>query len=58
MVVLSRIIFAVAITFAVPAFLDFVIYSCKSAPKNATMTTRFWFIGFVCSIYVIYRMLP
>lgn len=53
-----KILLAVAIAFSVPTYIDFIIYSIKSAPKNATMTIQFWITGFLCSIHVIYRMLP
>ena len=53
-----KLIFAAAIAFSSISLADFVIYSAREAPKSANFTRGFWFFGFLCSIYVIYQVLP
>jgi hypothetical protein len=58
MEILSKIIFSIAIAFSLVSLIDFTLYSIRSAPKSATTSHLFWVFGFLCSIYVTYRMLP
>lgn len=42
---------------AILGFLDFLIYTVKKAPKNATLTFRFWILSMVCGMIAIYYVL-
>jgi hypothetical protein len=58
MIILNKIIFSIAIAFSLVSLIDFTVYSIRSSPKSQTLNYQWWFIGFLSSIYVIYRVLP
>lgn len=50
----TKLILTIAILFAVPTNIDFLIYAVKSAPKTSMLSKWFWLLGFIGNGIILY----
>lgn len=50
----TTLILVIAILFAVPTDLDFLIYAVKSVPKRSMLSKWFWILGFIGNGIILY----